>query len=163
MFELNPLNLSDATWQHGLMLLVAAGLGFLIGYTGHRRLIVQLTDDLDRAKREPDNVNRRQSEPVTNEDDDEETVVLKRVSARSDRLDFDRIGRATPADADDLEAIVGIGPFLAKKLNAIGIYTFRQLANLTPEDVYQVNEIIEFFPGRIERDNWVGQATERVK
>ena len=87
-----------------------------------------------------------------------EAAVLSRIAARANELNFDRIGRATAADADDLKDVSGVGPFLERKLHSLGIFTFRQIANFTKEDIAKVNEIIEFFPGRIERDNWVGQA-----
>ncbi|KAB7727963.1 hypothetical protein F5984_19595 [Rudanella paleaurantiibacter] len=87
-----------------------------------------------------------------------EAAVLSRIASRASELNFDRIGRATLAEADDLKEVVGIGPFLERKLHSLGIYTFRQVANFTKEDIDKVNEIIEFFPGRIERDNWVGQS-----
>lgn len=87
-----------------------------------------------------------------------EAAVLNRIAARSGEVNFDRIGRATAAEADDLKDIIGIGPFLERKLHSLGIYTFRQVANFTKEDMDKVNGIIEFFPGRIERDNWVDQA-----
>lgn len=87
-----------------------------------------------------------------------EAAVLSRIAARAGEVNFDRIGRATAAEADDLKDIVGIGPFLERKLHSIGIYTFRQVANFTKEDADQINSIIEFFPGRIERDNWVDQS-----
>lgn len=90
--------------------------------------------------------------------DNSETAVLSRIAARSGELNFDRIGRATPTDADDLKDVIGIGPFLERKLHSLGIYTFRQISNFAKEDSKQVNEIIEFFPGRIDRDDWVGQA-----
>ncbi|WP_420150123.1 hypothetical protein [Spirosoma sp.] len=90
--------------------------------------------------------------------EDRETIVLNRIAARASELNFDRIGRAVASEADDLKDIVGVGPFLERKLHSLGIYTFRQIANFSKEDIRQVNEIIEFFPGRIERDNWVGQA-----
>ena len=90
--------------------------------------------------------------------DERETVVLNRIAARASELNFDRIGLAVASEADDLKDIVGVGPFLERKLHSLGIYTFRQIANFSKEDVQKVNEIIEFFPGRIERDNWVGQA-----
>jgi predicted flap endonuclease-1-like 5' DNA nuclease len=87
-----------------------------------------------------------------------EAAVLNRIAARANEINFDRIGRATAAEADDLKDIIGIGPFLERKLHSLGIYTFRQVANFTKEDVDKVNSIIEFFPGRIERDNWVDQS-----
>lgn len=87
-----------------------------------------------------------------------EAAVLNRIASRINEVNFDRIGRATAAEADDLKDIVGVGPFLERKLHSLGIYTFRQVANFTKEDVDTVNGIIEFFPGRIERDNWVEQS-----
>ncbi len=87
-----------------------------------------------------------------------EDAVLNRIAARASEINFDRIGRATAVEADDLKDIVGIGPFLERKLHSLGIYTFRQVANFTKEDIAKVNDIIEFFPGRIQRDNWVNQS-----
>ena len=43
-------------------------------------------------------------------------------------------------------------------LNSHGVTTFRQLANFSGEDVERVSEAIGTFPGRIERDDWVGRA-----
>ena len=59
---------------------------------------------------------------------------------------------------DDLKMINGLGPFIEEKLNALGIYTFEQIARMTPEMEDEVNEAIEFFPGRVKRDEWVNQA-----
>lgn len=84
--------------------------------------------------------------------------AIERVKAKAQQIDFDRIGRASEAEKDDLKKIKGVGPFLEKKLNALGIYTFAQIANFTDEDKERVNDAIEFFPGRISRDNWVDQA-----
>ncbi|QKZ13716.1 hypothetical protein [Spirosoma sp. KUDC1026] len=101
--------------------------------------------------------------PITRPDvpgETSEMIVLDRIEARADELNFDRIGRAAPTDADDLKDIVGVGPFLERKLHRLGIYTFRQVASFTKEDARQINEIIEFFPGRIEGDKWVEQAKQ---
>ncbi len=59
---------------------------------------------------------------------------------------------------DDLKLISGVGPFIEDKLNNIGIYTFEQIASLSVEQTEKITEAIEFFPGRIQRDDWVGQA-----
>jgi predicted flap endonuclease-1-like 5' DNA nuclease len=71
-----------------------------------------------------------------------------------------RVKAATSEERDDLKRISGVGPFIEKKLNALGIYTFEQISQLDDELVAKVNAAIEFFPGRIARDNWVGQAQE---
>jgi hypothetical protein len=67
---------------------------------------------------------------------------------------------ATVTVADDLQRIKGIGPFIEDKLHVLGIYTFRQVGNMTPEIEEEVNVAIEFFPGRIKRDEWARQARE---
>mgnify|MGYP003748200067 FL=1 len=43
-------------------------------------------------------------------------------------------------------------------INDIGIYNYEQLSKLNTEDIQKITELIDFFPGRIERDNWVSQA-----
>jgi predicted flap endonuclease-1-like 5' DNA nuclease len=96
--------------------------------------------------------------PAVQKADNSEAAVLTRIAARASEVNFDRIGRATAAEADDLKEIVGIGPFLERKLHSLGIYTFRQVGNFVKEDIDKINELIEFFTGRIERDNWVEQA-----
>ena len=63
-------------------------------------------------------------------------------------------------EADDLERISGVGPMLSEMLNNIGVYYFWQVAEWDAEDIVWVDDKLEHFKGRIERDNWVGQAIE---
>lgn len=65
--------------------------------------------------------------------------------------------------ADDLTRINGIGPFLQKKLNDIGIFTFREIAGWDAERIETVTRQIEFFDGRILKDDWVGQANHLMQ
>ena len=58
---------------------------------------------------------------------------------------------------DDLKRIRGIGVLLERKLNAMGVVTYEQIANWTADDVGAVNSKLEF-KGRIERENWIEQA-----
>ncbi|AUD02846.1 hypothetical protein [Spirosoma pollinicola] len=162
MFEMNPLNLPDAQLQQLLMLVVAGILGFIIGYVSRQRTISQLEGDLASTERDVEDCYRKPKVPVSSAND-EETVVLNRIAARANEINFTRIGVAMADSADDLKVIVGVGPFLEKKLHALGIYTFRQIANFNEEDIDQINDLIEFFPGRIVRDNWVGQAAELAR
>ncbi len=73
-------------------------------------------------------------------------------------LDFDSFGYADHDNKDDLTQIMGIGPYIEQKLNEIGICNFSQISKLKDPDIRVITELIDFFPGRIERDNWVGQA-----
>ncbi|GAB3791502.1 hypothetical protein GCM10028819_00050 [Spirosoma humi] len=157
MFDLNPLNQPDALIQHWVMGIITFVLGIIIGYLGRKRLVYQLEERLESIKRSLTDCIDESSVYV--EAPHEEEIVLNRIRSRASELNFNRISSASFAEADDLKVIVGVGPFIEKKLHAIGIYTYRQIANFDRADIDQVNEIIEFFPGRIERDDWVGQAT----
>ncbi|WP_300392050.1 NADH-quinone oxidoreductase subunit NuoE [Henriciella sp.] len=59
--------------------------------------------------------------------------------------------------ADDLKRISGVGPKNEDQLNSLGIHKFSQIAAWTPENVQWVEGYLSF-RGRIERENWVGQA-----
>ena len=90
--------------------------------------------------------------------DEDSGEVLKRISSNIDKINFDRIGEASPKQKDNLQAIIGIGPFIEQKLNAIGIFRVEQLARLSDKDIDEINGIIELAPGHINSDDWVGQA-----
>lgn len=68
-------------------------------------------------------------------------------------------GGLTPPH-DDLVRIHGVGPKIAGLLGSMGITSFRQVARFSPEDVAIVNEALDVFPGRIERDDWMASARE---
>jgi predicted flap endonuclease-1-like 5' DNA nuclease len=82
---------------------------------------------------------------------------------RSATSDHPFVRPVEPDEKDNLTDIKGIGPFIEKRLNMLGIYTFKQLSELTPELVDRVGNAIEFFPGRIQRENWIGQARTFLK
>ena len=72
-----------------------------------------------------------------------------------------RNGRAeTEREVDDLTRIVGIGKVFQHTLHKLGIYSFRQLANFGPEDIARVNAALKENKGRMEQDDWIGQAKE---
>ena len=66
----------------------------------------------------------------------------------------------TADEEDDLEQLRGIGPVLHRKLNELGIRSFRQIASWTDDDVERVGSQVGAFPGRIRRDRWVEKARE---
>jgi predicted flap endonuclease-1-like 5' DNA nuclease len=94
---------------------------------------------------------------------DKKTALFKRISDRKNNIFYDRIGTAKKEEADDLTVISGIGGWIKEKLNVLDIFTFRQISNFTKEDIHAVTEAIEYFPGRIERDEWIHQAQELVR
>ena len=63
-------------------------------------------------------------------------------------------------EVDDLKQIIGIGKVFEGALNELGVYSFRQLANFGIADIARVNAKLKEFKGRMEQDDWVGQAKE---
>ena len=59
---------------------------------------------------------------------------------------------------DDLQKINGIGPLIEKKLNGIGIFNYNQISKFKNEDIIKITEQLKLFSGKIERDDWIGQA-----
>jgi len=66
---------------------------------------------------------------------------------------------APNGEPDDLKKITGVGPVLEQKLNGLGIFHYSQIAALSVEDIRKVDEELNF-KGRIDRDDWLGQAAE---
>ncbi|HYX46726.1 MAG TPA: hypothetical protein VE820_07890, partial [Sphingomicrobium sp.] len=59
---------------------------------------------------------------------------------------------------DDLCLIKGVGPKFADALRAAGIYSFDQIAALTPVGIDRLDQQLGAFRGRIVRDRIVDQA-----
>lgn len=63
-------------------------------------------------------------------------------------------------EIDDLTAIIGIGKVFERTLHDLGIYHFRQIAAFGPAEIARINSELKEFKGRIEHDDWIGQARE---
>ena len=61
------------------------------------------------------------------------------------------------AKPDDLKRIRGIGVLIEKRLNALGITTYAEIANWNSADIDRISQTLEF-KGRIERESWVEHA-----
>ena len=59
--------------------------------------------------------------------------------------------------SDDLTAIPGIGPVIAKMLSNMGVRTYREIGLWTPERMKDIDARFEF-QGRIEQEKWVENA-----
>ena len=75
----------------------------------------------------------------------------------SKRSNSSRSGK--PSEVDDLTLITGIGPAVESRLHGVGIYTFAQLAALSPADIAaSVSGLTGLTAERIIKQNWIGQA-----
>jgi len=89
----------------------------------------------------------------------------KQAAAKSDH-DAPQATTAQPeaasAEPDNLQDIKGIGAVLEKKLNALGVTRFDDIAAWTEEDIARIDETLNF-RGRIQRERWVEQARDLAK
>ncbi len=63
-------------------------------------------------------------------------------------------------EKDNLQEIIGIGKVFEHTLHELGIVSFRQLANFGVSDIARVNAELKEFKGRMEQDDWIGQAKD---
>lgn len=61
---------------------------------------------------------------------------------------------------DDLSMIAGVTPAIARTLNELGVTSFRQIAQWTPEDIAHIEDRLGSFGTRIDRDDWIQRAKE---
>ena len=67
------------------------------------------------------------------------------------------VGSVADGRKDDLRKVKGIGPVFEGKLNELGIFTLEQIAKLKDE-AREAIEDLTGFPGRVEREDWIGQV-----
>ncbi len=94
-------------------------------------------------------------------------------SARiKEKTDYNRVGKGKktasapfkgftrPKGAgDNLTKISGVGEVLVGKLNKLGITKFEQISAWSDDDIAKVDDALSF-KGRIEREDWITQATK---
>ena len=120
------------------------------------------TPRIEREPR-PDRQPRRERQPRDYQSRDYRSRQSsgERDTLRSARRPGDKanlLTRAAFGQADELERISGVGPMLHDLLTGIGVYYFWQIAEWGPDEIEWVDDMLDGFNGRIERDNWVGQA-----
>lgn len=72
-----------------------------------------------------------------------------------------RMAQVFVTDRDPLEEIHGIGPVFAERLNEAGIYTFEELAHMTPVDLEALIEP-QYWQG-IDPQAWIREAARRSR
>lgn len=113
---------------------------------------VALRDELERLRREHAGCAGREEEWRTR------VAELESVAA-GDR----KAPKAATNGKDDLTRIRGIGPVIENDLNRLGILHYRQLAEMSAEEIDWVASQLKGFPGRIKRERWVAQARRLAK
>jgi large subunit ribosomal protein L19 len=88
--------------------------------------------------------------------------IFERTDVRARRLNAQWKGFKKPkGEPDDLTRIKGIDADLATRLKQLNCYKFEQIANLSDDDIANIDETLKL-DGRIERDGWIKQAQDFV-
>ena len=87
----------------------------------------------------------------------ETLVVEDEIEEHTEHAEDEEIA-LSDMEKDDLTKIHGIGPYIQKKLYEMGISLYKQIAQLTDEDIEEIGKSINYFPSRIIRDNWKESA-----
>ena len=90
-----------------------------------------------------------------------EAEVAQEAPAETAEVEKPEAEPAAAAEGNDLSRISGVGPVLSGKLADLGYTTLSQIAELTPEQVAEIDEKLNF-KGRIEREDWIGQAKSLI-
>lgn len=164
--SLSPGAAPSAYLAFWILLLVSFLIGWVFSMWYHKTKYQEAIDDCQRQKqgvimnheKTIDELNNLTNQYIKNEALAVISAPKVEVTESKPEVNFARVGKFDESQKDDLKKIKGVGKFIEEKLYKIGIYTFTQIGNFTSEDVQTVTDLIEFFPGRIERDDWVGQA-----
>jgi large subunit ribosomal protein L19 len=88
--------------------------------------------------------------------------IFERTDARAKRLNAAFKGFKKPkGEPDDLTRIKGVDAELVGRLSGLGVIKFDQIANFSDDDIANLDESLSL-NGRIEKDDWVGQAQSFV-
>jgi large subunit ribosomal protein L19 len=84
--------------------------------------------------------------------------IVERSDARAKRLNAAFKGFRKPkGEADDLKLISGVTADLETQLKKFNVLRFDQIAAFSDDDIANLDEALKL-DGRIEKDDWVGQA-----
>jgi NADH-quinone oxidoreductase subunit E len=165
---MNPL--LETAMQMILCLLIAAIIGAIIGYLiGRVGKCPESSDTLPRPQQ------RETPEPSSSFGSEEadatqphpsgtasiaEPAVQATLHAHTEHFEGERpplLSAPRNGIPDDLKEISGIGLKIEDLLHELGIFHFDQIARWTKENIKWIEQYLNF-KGRVERENWVGQA-----
>ena len=88
--------------------------------------------------------------------------IVERSDARARRLNAQWKGfKKQKGEPDDLTQIKGIDADLVGRLRQLNCIKLEQIANLSDDDIANLDEVLQL-GGRIEKDDWVGQAQKLI-
>jgi len=145
----------------------------------HNKELAQCVTSLEDSRKQYETDAQRYKQRAGQSEQKSETLRIKLDEVEQNFLDIEKQQRKALKDArratvarksngksqakenrDDLQQIVGIGKVFEQALHALRVFSFRQIANFDISDVARVNAELKEFKGRMEQDDWIGQAKE---
>lgn len=163
-------NLLQLATQMMLCLVIAAIIGAIVGYLIGKISKCGDSEEEENVIPQQDKENGNihhdtaaasaQNGALEKEREEEAQAPASAIQKNFETIEGDRPDMlSSPRDGipDDLKEISGIGLKIEDALNDLGIYHYDQIAGWTPENIRWIDNYLNF-KGRVNRENWVGQA-----
>ena len=169
----------DATISHQEIEVLQRDVEELEELKVHNKELAQCVTSLEDSRKQYETDANRYKTRAGQSEQKSETLRIKLDEVEQNFLDIEKQQRKALKDArkatvarrsngksapkekrDDLQEIVGIGKVFEQALHELQIFSFRQIANFDISDVARVNAELKEFKGRMEQDDWIGQAKE---
>ncbi|MDH3274379.1 MAG: hypothetical protein OEM64_11700 [Gammaproteobacteria bacterium] len=143
------------------------------------RELAQCLTSMENSRKQYENDAKRYKEHAGQYEQKSETLRLKLDEVEQNFADIEKQQRQALKDVrkttvarksngqkparqerDNLQEIVGIGKVFEHALHELGIYSFRQIAAFDVADIARVNLELKECKGRMEQDDWIGQAKD---
>lgn len=140
--------------------------------------LAQCVTSLENSRKQYETDAKRYKERAGESEQKSETLRIKLDEVEQNFLDIEMQQRQALKDArkatvkhptehevdiqekDNLQEIVGIGKVFEQTLHELGVFSFRQIAAFDVADIARINRELKEFRGRMEQDDWIGQAKE---
>jgi large subunit ribosomal protein L19 len=85
--------------------------------------------------------------------------IAEKVDARGKKAEVFKGFKRPKGEAEDMTAIEGVSPELAKQLQKLGVVKYEQVAGWSDDEIAKVDDALNL-KGRIEREDWPAKARE---
>lgn len=137
----------------------------------HNKELTRCLESMESSRRQHEDDADRYKESAGEAEKKSETLSLKLADLQKSFAEIEEqqaealqdVRESTapsPDGADDLKEILGIGKVFESTLHDLGIYSYQQIASFGMSDIARVNSELREFKGRMEQDDWIGQAKE---
>lgn len=167
-----------------LYLLIAGLIGFVVGWFVRGEFLSKAFNKNEKMKKEPESAKEPASKVETSnneisvssevikeevkvegeikKEELEEFIPVETTDATTEVGKPTLLSEAPEIGKDQLSLIKGIGPVLERKLNDLGVYTFKQIASWDAKEEIWIGTQM-FFPKKVTKEEWVSQAQELLK